>query len=333
MRFFLFFIIFFFHFNSSEIPFPITNCFETKDCGIESIGSFHIPYFDVDSDQNATLEGYLFSITNGLPYELNLYWDIIGTFNHHHIDSKTLITIKPSNFKYLDTRVYETQTLRLFVEVPVEYETNSDQNDTVFESIDRSVGYIDKKIGKKTKVCDYLFRACYETRSADTEICNEYSSACNNFGIKTEEEELLESYIIKYWSHLITRKDKENFEIDRLTLVKYLIDHDQSQITSSISSSSKSKKDWNYYINTNRFSKEDVDIIRKKDQDDLSAAQTTTAVLAIVLGLVLIAALLIIFYKYDCRNEIVTVWNRNTSSNIETEKHKHEHKKPKESYI
>jgi hypothetical protein len=277
----------------ADVPLEIANCFEGKDCGVESLGSYLLPYVDKEEDTNKTISGFLFKVENGLPFDLTLYWDVIGAVLDTGLveEHKQLFVVKASSTRLIDTHVYGTQTFRLFVKDTSPVTTSGGLS---YEQIDRTVGYGEKKIGKRSKICDYLLKLCYDKIAGD--YCPKYSLACNGFEIKTEEEELMETYILKYYSHLLDVPDKEAFKIDHLSMVKCVID--QQKIIKAKLNSGKNNR-WDYYQGK-LMSTDEVDIIKKTDDAEIHAAQTTTAVLAVFLGIIIITFIVILVYKYDC---------------------------------
>lgn len=280
---------------AAAVPYEIFYCFETEDCGLSTLGSYSLETPKI----NKTVEGYLFSIKNGLPFDITFFWDILtfgDTMNQK--PQKKQLKVKANSVKYFDSEVKETHSLRIFVK-------SFEENVTDYELIDKILAKEEKKCanGHANKICDFLFRLCYQNKFEPKSKCEDYEIACFEFATQTEEEECIESCALTHYSHLLDGAEKVNFKFDRYSIVKALIDHEQKN---------KAEKKWKKSLG---FTEEDqlpADIVEKiaqiKASDDkaLSSSSVTVAILiTIIVLLILIGTFGIWFWSKSYKTTIV----------------------------
>lgn len=287
--------------SHADVPYEMAYCFETQDCGINSIGSYLMEH--VLSD-NRTLSGHLFQIKNGLPFDVTFYWDVLGVLSEGPRHKKA-IKVKSGSSRYFDSKVHTTHTVRLFIKnVDVPSEDNSTQYQ--FEAMDKVTGKEERKCanGRKNKVCDFLFRLCYQNKFEDANQCDEYEQACSEFETKTDEEECIESCALTHYSHLLEGAEKVSFKFDRYAIVKAIIDQEHGKETSV---------KWKAMMNAKTEQiPEDwlVKVAEIKASDDavLQSSNTTIAVL------ITIMVILVVFFVCG-----IWYWNRNYMRGLKDE--------------
>jgi len=337
----LFLVLFFMKATVGEIPVDLLLCLEKGECGVVSIGAFSIKnpngegpstdlthnsmqkknQTDVSKEETALsaseesgtekdpyINGYIFALKNGLPYDITYYWDIMGNFfgsnsdndgmsknikkTHHatqshpnglenNIDNLRSTFVPSNTIRYIDSGIYETHTLRLFVKIVRHTENQQSYDDDTnkakeassdqeeerqksgeilmeegakfyFESIDKAVGLFERKCGSGLvdKVCNYLFRICYNHYTIDSKRynsgkgssltaektlnklmnnCEDYQGVCDGFSVKTEGQQCIETCTATHFSQFLNEQESESFVFDPRIYLKCAIDNQHFQ--------------------------------------------------------------------------------------------------------
>lgn len=168
-------------------------CISENKCGLQNKCSFKIPLPKKDDgESNEMIEfvsGHILVVKNSMDYAILYYWDILGeetrsaTTNgpqelFKNTNHSGLIYAEPHSMKWVDTRYYDSHTIRLFIvnEKKMENRTRPDSMNDV-ESIQTLISSDEDCTLSQT--CKLLLNVCY--LSSDQHRCNLYSRACNNF--------------------------------------------------------------------------------------------------------------------------------------------------------
>lgn len=164
-------------------------CMEKGECGIFPVCAFELKYEECTDNETCILEGFVFKIKNGADYEIEVYWDLIGRYETLQQPPKQNTVIPPKSFRYIDSEVSTTHTVRLFMS----FKENKS------EVIDTATGFFDNKCTKE-ETCEHLLRLCYFAKPPqDSELadrCEEYDDYCKDIENNTEELECIESCLV-----------------------------------------------------------------------------------------------------------------------------------------
>jgi hypothetical protein len=322
----------------AQVPFDVSLCFENRDCSIQSVGSFFLG--DKNYKHNSTLApplgGHIYQVLNGLSYDAFFYWDIIGgersafdptgkddsdnnnsrenwfassdIFKEENF-SKHSIFIPSGSIRYIDSGIYKTHIVRLFIKIistpaslssSLSSSSSSDNKNTFYETVDKAIGQEEKKCsgGIKSQICDYLFRICYFNKKYETtgsgsnnnndgSLCLKYEDTCKLFYKKTDDEKCVETCAMTYFGHMLTEQEKVSFNFDRLSMVKCIIDNQHIQ---------KLKKG-NIFPEWNVLSSSTEEKLSKSSTDnDVNRLQTTVTILSVILAILIFFLIVVIFF-------------------------------------
>ncbi len=298
-----------------DVPYEISYCFETNLCGIQSLGSYKL-----GPTENHTSMGHIYQIKNGLPLDIVFYWDVTGIlqsgggFQAQRQLIKHAIKVKGLTTRYFDSQVYATHTIRLFIKdvdsVDPGMNETAAAEDVRYEAVDKAIGKEENQCagGRRNKVCDYLFRLCYQNKFSNTTQCDEYELACPEFITNSEGEECIESCAFAHYSHLLEGAEKTSFKVNRLDIVKYLIKQAHARDKKELGSVWRS-------IDVEEESDCLMRAAQLKASDDavLTSANTTVVIVVIILILVLLAFFCAIwFWGKTLGKAWINAWGGNT---------------------
>lgn len=146
-------------------------CVEQKQCGLFSVCGFTLVTPPTDGSQlssNRTYEplsGYLMRVSNGLSYDVQLTWDILGSATLNttcKVNStvKRSFTLTEHNSRYFNTHCQGLHTIRLQV--------GNDTADTEIANPEFTC--------TTDQACEYLVRACFANN--DDPLCVDYAYYC-----------------------------------------------------------------------------------------------------------------------------------------------------------
>jgi hypothetical protein len=208
-----------------------------------------------------------------------------------------------------------------------------------YELVDTIVGLEGRRCagGKKSSVCDYLFRVCYVTNTQTLHTtedinatqCALYELACSDVNSKkTEKETCLETCIHTYYSHLLSlpeRKFGTAFNVHPESALKCIVEYEHKASSarifdlnkhfkhpsagdgSLVDSYHKDSGSWISMINeesSSLLSYEELSTRHDLDQHTISSLNTTVVTMAILFVVTLIVLIICLFYA--CRNGIIT---------------------------
>lgn len=205
MRLILFFALI--HVAYLSVPEDWIDCMEKGECGIFPVCSFKL----VGCNKNCSLDGFVFKIKNGVDYDIEFYWDVLGVSSEDHE-----LNVPPHSFRYIDSRASKTHTVRLFME---------QGNDSSPEPVDTAVGFPGNKCSQEES-CDYLMRLCYYSRREDPEIsdtCDAYDKFCQASENSHSEMACVESCLTSRTSSMLEEiSGKKNKKLQMNALIECL---------------------------------------------------------------------------------------------------------------
>jgi hypothetical protein len=202
-----------------------------------------------------SVQGHIYEFYNYLSRDVTYYWNVVEDLSNDKTGGGGgggvyhSITVPSRDTRYVDTQIFNTHTLRIYVDktqstaiaaVPI---INLD-----LILMDTIIGLEGRKCagGKKSSVCDYLFRACFKTSTTEdqhnngeagvgideknTTRCILYEDACAQQSSQiTEKQTCVKTCMKTYYSHLLSFQERVlgvDFNIHPESVLKCIVEYE-----------------------------------------------------------------------------------------------------------
>lgn len=320
-------------------------CFERGYCGAASLGSFKLSnstnehkksfYSRGPSDitknvgkNNGGLlvQGHIYEFYNYLSRDVTYYWNVVEDLAEKNVYHS--IVVPSRDTRYVDTQIFTTHTIKIYID---RLQSNSNNLDLVL--MDTIIGLEGRKCagGKKSSVCDYLFRACFKTEQSNakeddknTTRCLLYEDACAEQNSQiTEKQTCVKTCMKTYYSHLLSFQERVlgvDFNVHPESVLKCIVEYEHkasrlstvgnhfkqdatNKFDSERSTKGLSSSSWVSMINeesNNLLSYESLTALHDTDTHTIASLNSAITTITILLIITLMALLFSCFFY--CRN-------------------------------